>query len=266
MSIGWPQTFGLDLDQVRKALVVYEAEPGATTQTVGQRLGIGKPKVEGLNAWLKYLRLRDPRGRTLTPLGFLIRRADPEISRKATLCVLHYVLTSNAEATVWYEAINHFLPSHSSFSREDLNSYYESRGIGQHSPRHLKTDIGLFLSTYTGHDRRAFQSLGLLQVRDGSYLVGPPSDLDPLIVGFCLFYRLETGFRESTTSVSRLMSEDRTPGVVFHLTESQLRQKLATLESVGFISATKIADIDGITYTWSGTAISLLEQYYEEVI
>jgi hypothetical protein len=262
MSIGWPQTFALDLDLACKALAVYAEEPNASIQAVSSRLGIGGPKVEGLNAWLKYLGLRDPKARKLTPIGLFFYRADPDLSDLGTLCVLHYLLVSNPDATVWYEAVNYFLADRSSFTRDDLKGYFESTNIGEHSPKQLRSDLGLFISTYTDSDRRAFQPLGFLKVRDEEWVAQPISDVPSLVLGFCLFHRLEQGLRESTTSMLRLLLEEGGPGRVFRLSEEVLRQKLAELESAGLLSVVRIADIDGVSYAFNGSPLDLLEQYF----
>lgn len=262
MSIGWAQTFALDLDQASKALAVYAEEPGASIQAVSSHLGIGGPKVEGLNSWLKYLGLRNPKTRELTPLGLSFYRMDPDLSDLGTLCVLHYLLVSNPDAMVWYEAVNHFLAERSSFTRGDLRGYFDSTGIGAHSPKQLRMDLGLFISTYTDGHRRAFQPLGFLRSRNEEWVVQPISDVPSLVLAFCLFHRLERGLRESTTSMSRLLQEEGGPGRVFRLSEGDLRQKLTELESAGLLSVVRIADIDGISYAFNGSPLDLLERYF----
>jgi hypothetical protein len=262
MSVGWPQTFALDLDQVRKALALYAGEPKASVRTVGARLGIGGPKVAGLNSWLKYLGLRDPRAHELTTLGKLLHISDPNLSDLGTLSVLHYVLCSNPDATIWYQTVNHFMLKQSAFTREELAQYFEIKGIGENSAKQLKSDLGLFLSTYTSGDRRALDALGFLRVKSHLIVVETISNLHPLVLGFALFHRLESGLRETTTSMVRLMREEGGPGTIFRLSEDDLRQKLHLLESKGFLSVVRVADIDGISYASGSSALSLLEDYY----
>jgi len=266
MSVGWPQTFSLDLDQAQKALTLYAHEPGASIQTVSSQLGIGGPKVEGLNAWLKYLGLRDPKTRKLTPLGNLLYRRDPSLADRGTHCVLHYHLVSNPEATVWYETVNHFLAQRSSFTRNDLQSYFQESGIGQNSPKQLKSDFRLLINTYADNSRRAFNDLGFFTLQEDAIIVRPIVDVHPFILGYCLFHRLESGLRESTTSIKRLLEEDGRPGLVFRFHEDDLREKLSTLESAGYISVVRIADINGISYAVNEPALDCLEHYFENTL
>lgn len=263
MSIGWPQTFALDLDQVRRALALYAQPSRLGIAQVASGLGLGSPKVEGLNSWLKYLGLRCPRSGQLTPLGQLLWRADPSLRDEATLCVLHYVLVSNPEATVWYEAINHFLPARDSFSAEDLKGHFDQPQFAENSAKQLKSDRGLFLSTYTGTERRALQSLGLLETRGSGYVVQPIQDVPALVLGYCLYDRRGRLNHETTTEIRRLLHEAGSPGIILRMPEVALRRGLAELESAGLVSIARIADIDGVAYISQASPLELLEQYYQ---
>jgi hypothetical protein len=263
VSIGWPQTFALDLDQVRRALALYTQPSRLSVAQVASELGLGGPKVEGLNSWLKYLGLRDPRSGRLTPLGQLIWKADPSLRDQATLCILHYVLVSNPEATVWYEGINHFLPGRDSFSAEDLKNHFDNPRFAESSVKQLTSDRGLFLSTYTGAERRALQALGLLEANDSRYLVQPIQDIPALVLGYCLYDRRSRHNDETTTEIRRLLHESGSPGIVMRMPEEALRRGLAVLESAGLVSIIRIADIDGVAYVSQASPLQLLEQHYQ---
>ena len=262
MSVGWPQTFALNLELVSRALAFYAERPHASVSEVSAFLGIGAPKVEGLNAWLKHLGLRESKTRVVTPVGLVLHHFDPSLSDVGSLCALHYLLVSNTDATVWYEIVNNFLDRRSAFLRDDLRSYFETAGVGQHTLKQLASDLGLFISTYTGDNRRALQDLHFLEVQGNLMMAKPVNDVPPLILAFCLFHRLNCRSRESTTSISRLLREEAGPGLVFRLSEQDLRQKLAALESLGIIVVTQVADIDGISYIFERPAVELLEWYF----
>jgi hypothetical protein len=263
MNIGWPRTFGLDLDLVRRALPFYHQYPNAGRIEVETHLGIGGQKVQGLNSWLKYLQLRNSRTGDLLPLGILLLQADPDLSDRATLCVLHYILVSNPEATVWYEAVNHFLPGREFFTADNLRVYFEQAGFGGNSFKQLTSDRGLFLSTYTGQERRALQDLNLLRLDGNGYSVRSVSDVPPFALGYCLYDRRSQHNNETTTEIRRLLNEERSPGVIFGMPEEALRQALASLESAGLISVIRVADIDGIAFAHNLNPLALLERHFE---
>lgn len=263
MNIGWPRTFGLDLDLVRRALPFYSDYPNAERSESESHLGLGGQKVQGLNSWLKYLGLRNPSTRKLTPLGQLLLRADPSLTDPTTLRVLHYILVTNLDATVWFEAINHFLPSRYFFTAEDLRAYFDRPEFANSSPKQLKSDRGLFLSTYTGSERRALQALGLLQPRERGYAALPVRDVPALALGYCLYDRRARYGNETTTEIRRLLHEDGGPGIVFRMSEDALRRGLSELESAGLLSVVRIADIDGVVYVSDLRSLDLLTRYYD---
>jgi hypothetical protein len=263
MSIGWPQTFGLNLDQVRRLLAAYGEKPRLRVADAALELGLGGPKIEGLNSWLKYLGLRDPTGGQLTPLGQLLLHADPDLVDRTTLWVLHYNLVTNSEATVWFEAINHFLPGRDFFTAEDLRAYFDRPQFEGSSPKQLKSDRGLFLSTYAGTERRALQAIGLLQRSDSGYAVHSIREVPALALGYCLYERRACYGNETTTEMRRLLNEEGSPGVVFRMTEDALRRCLAELESVGLLMVARVADIDGVSYATHISPLNLLQRYYE---
>lgn len=263
MNIGWPRTFGLDLDLIRRALPFYARQPKAGRAEAEAQLGIGGQKVQGLNSWLKYLSLRDSVDGTLTPLGQLILDWDPDLEDRGTLCTLHYVLVSNHEATVWFESINHFLRGRDSFTADDLKTFFEGPDFAGTSLKQMKSDRGLFLSTYAGQDRRALQNLGLLQKTDGGYAIRPVRDVPPLALGYCLYDRRSQYHEETTTDIRRLLHEDGSPGTIFRMPDEVLRRGLAEIESTGLLSVTRIADIDGVAYTGNVAALDLLKRHYQ---
>lgn len=263
MSIGWPETFALDLDLLQRLLALYTEEADASIEDASTRLGIGQRKVKGLNSWLKYLGLRDPQTRTLTSLGALLSKVDQHLSNEGTLRVLHYKLVSNQDATVWYETVNHFLADRRDFTRENLGEYFSQMGIGQSTEKHLKSDLGLFVNSYVDEHRRAFQQLGFLRIDQKELIALEVYPIDCLILGFCLFDRAGRGPRASTISISRLLREEGYPGLVFRISEDNLRQRLHELESASFLSVIRIADIDGISYSFEGSPMDFLERYFQ---
>jgi hypothetical protein len=261
MSIGWSETFALDLDLVQKALALNREEPSASNTRAAEVLGIGKPKVRGVNAWMKYLGLRDSHQRTLTPLGELLHQYDTYLTDSGTHCVLHYQLVSNAQAAVWCETVNNFFRERRKFTRQELKEHFISSGISEDS-KHLASDIGIFIRMYTDDHRRALQDLGFLRRDLDSVRVGSVIGVPPLVLGYCLYEFLERGLEESTTSVSRLVEESGRLGRAFSLKEDTLRERLAGLEAEGYITVVRSADIDGISYIYDGKALDILRAYY----
>jgi len=259
MSIGFSQTFRLDLDLLAGTIEQYIQEADRAPDAVSEALGIGRRKLDGVHGWLKQMRLRDPRGRRLTELAKLIHAADPSLNSRDTHIVLHYLLVSNPGAEVWYGLFNEFISQNDTFTRDDVTAFFEDRGI---TSSHLSSDVGNLLKMYTAEDTRAFVDLHLLEERNGHYLLQPAQDIPPWIFAFCLYEHRERHRPEATTSVERLLVEPERPGKVFGMAARGLRSALKTVEWEGLITIVRSADIDGIAYTYEGEAIDLMRQHY----
>jgi hypothetical protein len=259
MSIGFSQTFRLDLDLLAGTIDQYVRGPDLTPDAISQALGIGRRKLDGLNGWLKQMRLRDPRSRQLTDLAKLIYAADISLDSRGTHILLHYLLCSNPDAKVWYGLFNEFISQNETFTRDDVKVFFEDCGV---TSSRLKEDIGNLLNMYTAWNVRALADLHLLEKRDGRYLLQPMQDIPPMIFAFCLYDHRERHAPEATTSVERLLVEPERPGKVFGMREPELRSTLKAVEWAGLITIVRSADIDGISYTYHEKAIDLLRQHY----
>lgn len=259
MSVGFSQTFRLDLDLLAGAIEQYVQDPARSPDSVSETLGIGRRKLDGIHGWLKHFRLRDTRERRLTQLAELMYVADPYLRSRDTHILLHYLLISNPDAEVWYGLFNEFIPQNETFTRADATAYFESGGI---TSTRLGSDVANLLKMYTVEDTRALADLRLVGERDGHYLLQPMQDIPPVLLAFCLYdYRERYGL-EATTSFMRLMTEKGRPGKVFGMTEPELRLALKSVEWEGLITIVQSADIDGIAYTYQGDAINFLRQSY----
>jgi len=89
------------------------------------------------------------------------------------------------------------------------------------------------------------------------------TNVPPLILAYSLYSWREQQGGISTTSIQTLLNEGSTPGKVFLLNRSQLLNHLHILEETGIVKIAQIADLDNITYTYDGSALNLLEQFYE---
>ncbi len=259
MSVGFSQTFRLDLDLLAKTIDQYARDPMRPPDVVSETLGVGRRKLDGIHGWLKQTRLRDPRTHRLSDLALLIYAVDPSIESIDTHIILHYLLTSNSDAQVWYGLFNSFISHNETFTRDEVIEFFEDKGI---TSSRLRSDVGNLLKMYTATDTRALADLQILEERNGNYFLQPLNDIPPRICAFCLYDYRDHGTPESTTSIERLLSEPARPGKVFGMTEASLRDSLKAVEWEGLITIIRSADIDGIAYSYHGDTIELLRQYH----
>jgi hypothetical protein len=264
MAIGISKTFPMDLDLVSRLLQFYGEQPGASPDDIGRAVGLNRPKVDGLNKLMGYLKLQQ--GRNLTSLGSLILEYDKYLKDLGTLCVFHYLLCANDDAEVWYFASNQFIPDNRHFTRYDFVQAIDEAGIGRGNTR-LRADQSLFLNAYTSEEYYALQDLGYLCRLKGAcdkYRATAIEIVPALILGFSLYTWRATGTKAQTMSIGNLLSLDGHIGKVFLLRREMLLEKLKKLEARGMLGITHIADLDNVTFAQIDDPLLLLAEYYQE--
>jgi hypothetical protein len=264
MAIGISKTFPLDLELISRLVQFYGEQPGAHPEEIGKAIGLNRPKIDGLNTLMGYLGLHERR--TLTSLGKLIFENDKYLKDLGTLCILHFILSINLDAEVWFFAINHFIPNNRNFSRNEFVVALDLANIGSGNTR-LKADRSLFLNAYTSNDYRAFQTLNYL-IKNGDkedqYQASPIDRMPPLILGFALYYVRTVGVQTPTISINTLLTLEGQIGKVFLLERKMLLEKLRKLDAQGVIGISQVADLDNITFINIDDPLSLLANYYRE--
>lgn len=253
----------MDIDIIARLLQFYGERPGESPEIIGKTIGLNRPKVDGLNALMGYLGLQDRR--MLTPLGKVVFENDKYIKDQGTLFVLHYMLSANCDAEVWYFAANEYIPNNERFSRDEFALALDNANIGVGNTR-LKADRNLFLNAYTSNDHRAFQSLGYLTVsrnQNEQFQSHSSQDVPGLILGYALYQQRIGGIQTRTVSIINLLTLNGQIGKVFLLKRELLLRKLRDLESRGFLGLSQIADLDNVTFANIDDPLILLSDYYK---
>jgi hypothetical protein len=264
MAIGISKTFPVDLNLISRLMQFYGEQPGVKPNQVGQTVGLNRPKIDGLNKLMGYLRLQQRR--KLTPLGKLVLENDKYLQDLGTLCIFHYLLCSNNAAEVWYFASNQFVPYHKKFTRDEFVQAIDEAGIGRGNTR-LRADQSLFLNAYISEEYKALQSLGYLtrlEGREDQYEAAAIDNIPALILGFALYDRRVAGLQAHTISISNLLVLEGQIGKIFLLRRESLLDKLKQLESRGVLGITQVANLDNVTFTQMDEPLSLLADYYRE--
>ena len=262
MSIGFSYTFGLDKAILSAALGAVYKKPGLSELDLAGEVGIGSKKGTAYCAWLLYLGLRNATAREVSPLGEILHTEDPRLEDILSLQLLHYKLCSNRNATVWWVLANQIIPNTHRISTSEATELLKSKGIGTTNAKNLHSDIRIFFSAY--QTQQIFGALHYLKEIEKETYIPESIDLHPLLLGYVLYHRRETGIHTSTTSIRNLFLEEGQVGKVFLLNEIQLQKKLQELEFQGIVKVSRIANLDNVAYTFDGTALDILNMYYQE--
>jgi hypothetical protein len=207
------------------------------------QLGVGKNMAKSIRYWCTAFKLvRDERTCTPSEFGKMLlgdRGYDPFLEDPASLWLLHwYLLKPPSMATAWHFAFNLFRQVE--FTQEDLFlalSDYRDSFSSRIAESSLKKDLTCILRMYVRQGAEIglnednldcpFTELGLIHRAGDSkhfmFRMGQKPNLPPeIVVSACLGFADSVGRGQRTISISRLLFETGSPGMVFKLSESAL--------------------------------------------
>lgn len=248
------------------------------------QLGVGKNMVRSIRYWCDAFKLTQ-QGQP-THFGHkLLEQWDPYLEDPASLWLLHWhLLKPPCIATAWWVIFNDFrqIEFISTDMLEALKRYCGklSRNLAESS---LQKDVNCILRMYVSQPPKSgptedtldcpFADLGLIQPAEDSkryiFRTGFKNNLPAeIIVGACLdSIAMENSVekKQGTVSISRLLYEINTPGMVFKLSESALCEAIETVARVH--PAIQLSDTAGLLQlsfmdSPSWLAGSILDGYY----
>lgn len=273
---GWIKK-GFDMAQVNPKIFLQEDAP--------VRLGVGKNMVSAIRYWcnaFKVLENDEPSefgNLLLGEDGWDIFLEDP-----ATLWLLHWnLLKPSCNAAAWYFTFNIFRENE--FSQDDLFNalcIYRDSIAPRIAESSLKKDVSCILRMYVEQATTKvgiteesldcpFTQLGIIHTagdsRHFTFRVGYKGNLPAeILVAACLEYASFVGREQRTISISRLVYDIGSPGMIFKLSESAVCD---AIEQVAKWSASiSLSDSSGLiqfSFTSEPEALAkdILDKYYK---
>lgn len=262
MSIGFSKNFNLKRESLARMLQILNKEPGVSRDQLMSLVQVGSLEVAGLIGWLRKIGFLEERKAGLTKLGKLVVSYDPYLQDMGSAWLLHYQLSQNADAEVWYYLTNKFLPGNFEFTFQEALGSLQSIGIGQKSPIHLKTDIRIYLKALT--EPNALGNINFLKKIDKeTYQKGSTGNIHPYLIVYVIYdQRNKQNPTISTMTITGLLSGDGNVGKVFLLNREKLEKILQQLRFENLIDVSHTADLDQVGFVYKGSALSILEKYY----
>jgi hypothetical protein len=250
------------------------------------KLGVGKNMVRSLRYWCNAFKITNDDD---TPSEFGqnllgVNGWDTYLENPASLWLLHWnLLKPICTAASWYYTFNLF--NEGEFKREDLlaglHSYQKDLGktIAESS---LKKDLTCILRMYVEQENNPtnliedsidcpFVELGLIyQPRNSAYYrfrFGAKPHLPPaIVVATCLEYGSWVSKNQTTISISRLLYDQGSPGLVFKLSQEALSEaieKIARQETS--ISLSDTAGLIQLSFTEEPNKLAntIIGKYYQ---
>jgi hypothetical protein len=201
----------------------------------------------------------------LLPLGELIVQHDRFFDDRDTLWVCHYRLGSNPRNLVWQRLVNRILPELDQVTTETARAYFADLE-GEYSEKsmeeHLSKELQICYNAYTEQALARLRYLEEVETNTYALRIGH-APLDPLILLFAIYdYRDRFSSGATAVEIPTLCRAENSPGRVFDLRQSRLRELLDRLHRGGHLTIERQADLDQVTLPDDGSALSALEAYY----
>lgn len=256
------------------------------------QLGVGKNMGSSIKYWclaFKVLsQLTHTKQTTTVPSNFGLKLLeektgyDPFLEDTASLWLLHwYLLKQPCYATAWSFLFNHFRQNE--FSPEEILTAlcnYRNKFSTRFSDSSLHKDVTCILRMYCESPSQRefdeesldcpFVELGIIKKNSGAksyaFRIGSKPTLpDEIIVFSCLEYACLLSNKQRTISLSRLLYDIGSPGLIFKLTESAICNAIEKVSQ--YIKHIILSDTAGIiqlafTKEPEKLADTVLQHYY----
>jgi hypothetical protein len=201
----------------------------------------------------------------LLPLGELIAQTDRFFEDTGTLWACHYRLGSNPHNLIWQRLVNHILPGLDEVTTEkarrffsDLEASYSEGSLDHHVAKELQV-------CYNAYTDQALARLRYLEALEPNIytLTRRHAPLDPWILLFAI-YDFRDRFTPGATAVEIpvLWGTENSPGRVFHLSQTRLRELLNVLHRRGVLTIERQAGLDQVALVSDFSPYDALEYYY----
>lgn len=268
-------TFAADRRAMSEVLHLLPETPDLLTKRYYQMsdtahpLGVGWNKVESVRGWLRASGLISPSPRSqtgewqLTPLGELVARFDPNLSKQVTWWYIHMGLVTNPDATVYHNLFSYC--ARQPFTRAEAGAAIASRAARDLKPASVDSDIAGILSSFEP-GRTKLAALGVLTTDGERWMHGTPEGITLALVAYAVcIVRERNNLAAPSMALQSLTSVPGGLWSIFGLgvdaLRAPLRQLVGPLATYGY-TFTETADLDSVTFG-SLDSSSLVHYGYE---
>ena len=231
-----------------------------------EMLGYNAAKIFGYRSWFSTMGLLEgSRAVRPTPLAHLVLRRDPGMEQLTTRLLLYYGLSSNPQAEVWYELINHYF--YEAFvGRKDVSlaegkTWVRQAGIGASSNAQKQRDRDVELCVRTLTSPKAFGPLGILIPKERRRFQVSSCRVLPLFCAYVIYSRWQD-------DVPYIHIRDlHMPGHIartFFLRPSLVDEYLQQLEQRGLIRVHRSASLNQVMRASNRRPLEILEELYDD--
>lgn len=239
------------------------------------KLGVGKNMVSSIRYWLKSFGLnKESKTRWIADYLLGEQGTDPYIEDDGTLWLLHYLLISTGEATLYQWVFSDFQKKKRHFKRADIVSYVKAKllnegRLSQFNENTVSKDVGVLLQNYCAHGEVKNNELYSSLLLDLNLIISIDKDeyafnedgrtaVPPEIFFFSVL--TEKGDDLSVTFEDTL----KRIGLIYCMTDLEIISCLKSISEKfsGIVSYSDVAGVRQLLFSKDITPKEILEVYY----
>jgi len=251
------------------------------TINTSDTFGLGGNMVKSLRFWLQAVgltkeeKVKSSMQQVLTELGSIIDNYDRYMEEVGTLCLLHYMLSTNSKlASSWYYFFNEF--NMREFTKEDymdsILSFLKFRQIAT-SDKTLEGDFNCILNTYIPRKsvdpednmECPLSELGLIEQKDKKIYkkVAPKDGVIPPQIMLAMI--MDQHPEDTEIKIAELLKGKNNIGKLFNLDFISLSTYLDRMQIAGLIQVVRTAGLDVIKIKDKKRFEEYVIDYYESI-
>lgn len=255
------QGFPVSLKDVSKMLILVNSNITGNSELMIES-GFGDNKVRGVLEYLKDFNLLKDK-KTLSELGTLVYKNDKTFSENFTKWIILYHWSKLENNPILHYLINVLIGGKEMETIKENFVFWANKF--QIKTDYDKNFIGGLLNktvnSLVDSDTDAFRNLNLFFKNQDEIIRAEPYGLHPLFLGYIIYEN-----RNARTSIGfdDLLNEIGNIGTFFGLNSKELDSKIVEMENIGIVRMVQHADLHIIEFIHQGSALSLVEKFYEE--
>ncbi len=260
--------YSLDSAQNARLLTYIDEHPDVrrfARRDVMEGTGLSEGQVESLASIGAAIGLVAPRTQVLTPFGKLVTKHDLFLDSIITLEFCHFLGAGNPRNLIWFMIFNDLLLNEKPTDQAGWSAWVREKLAGQYSEgsmvKHIAHEVRFLLDAYTVKN---FNKLSLLiETPDKTLSLRRYTALQP----FCLaamIYLVGERHQARLVPFNDLHAESGSPGRVFGLDASSLRQMVELLHQRGWVRFEVRHGLDQVRLVDGFEPLEFLTAAYEQ--
>lgn len=229
-----------------------------------EETGMTERQAESLASVSTALGLVTPRTQVLTNLGKLIVKHDLFFDSPITLEFLHFLGAGTPKNLIWFTVFSELLHDRYPMDQAGWSAWLRERFSGLYSSgsliKHIAHEVRFVIDTYT---QRNFKKLKILREEpDGKWALQSLLSIRPHVLAASI-YHFAKRFDTELVPFNELHQRSGSPGRVFGLASSQLRELVESLHQKGWVRFEVRHGLDQVRLVEGFAALSFIEADFE---